>query len=277
MRIDAGSLAETQSMIDRSIQADGSFPRGTIYLFDGEGPRNVRKEAIPSAQRFINMLDLPVDHRMVGSLNGATDVIGWQTGVPSLIASQNRYLPGALADHLTSFGGSMNPKHNHTCAIDFLKAGCSATYGTVVEPYNHLAKFPVPHLYGYYGLGFTAVESYWMSVRWPQQGLFMGDPLTRPFEKPISIDVERLRAEEIVKGTIDFDVAAEVLGPGAGIRGIEINIGNNRFPPAPKSRANSGRKRSNTPPSTTYDWGTWSEWSPKNWHRLATNCRLNQG
>jgi uncharacterized protein (TIGR03790 family) len=229
MRIDAGSLAETQSMIDRSIQADGSFPRGTIYLFDGEGPRNVRKEAIPSAQRFINMLDLPVDHRMVGSLNGATDVIGWQTGVPSLIASQNRYLPGALADHLTSFGGSMNPKHNQTCAIDFLKAGCSATYGTVVEPYNHLAKFPVPHLYGYYGLGFTAVESYWMSVRWPQQGLFMGDPLTRPFEKPISIDVERLRAEEIVKGTIDFDVAAEVLGPGAGIRGIEINIGNNRI------------------------------------------------
>jgi uncharacterized protein (TIGR03790 family) len=229
MRIDAVTLPETQALIDRSQAADGSFPRGTIYLYDGEGPRNVRKDAIPSAIRLIRMLDLPVEHRVVGSLTGANDVLGWQTGVPNLIVAGNRFLPGALADHLTSFGGSIVNKHNQTGAIDFLRNGCSATYGTVVEPYNYVAKFPVPHVFGYYGMGFTAVESYWMSVRWPHQGLFMGDPLTRPFEKPINITVGRLKPEEIVKGTIDFDLFAEVTGPGAGIRGIEVNIGEQRL------------------------------------------------
>ncbi|MBY0588070.1 TIGR03790 family protein [bacterium] len=229
MRIDASTLPETLALIDRSRQADGSFPQGMIYLYDGEGPRNVRREAIPSAMRLIKMLELPVEHRLVGMLSDATDVLGWHTGVPTLMIDQNRYVPGALADHLTSFGGSIVNKHQQTGAIEFLRNGCSATYGTVVEPYNYVAKFPVPHLFGYYGLGFTAVESYWMSVRWPHQGLFMGDPLTRPFEKPISITVQRLRPEEVVKGTIDFDVSAEVSGPGSGIRGIEVNIGESRL------------------------------------------------
>jgi hypothetical protein len=111
-----------------------------------------------------------------------------------------------------------------TPARDFLKAGCSATYGTVVEPYNFPAKFPLPQVYAYYACGFTAVESYWMSVHWPQQGLFQGDPLTRPFQKAPKIDVSGISPEGEVRGTFDVEVTAETEGPGGGVRKIDVFV-----------------------------------------------------
>jgi hypothetical protein len=32
--------------------------------------------------------------------------------------------------------------------------------------------------------GQTAIEAYWKSVEWPQQGLFIGEPLAAPFATP---------------------------------------------------------------------------------------------
>ncbi len=48
MHLDAGGVDATKLMIDRSGQADGSFPAGTVYLLEGEGPRSIRKETMPT-------------------------------------------------------------------------------------------------------------------------------------------------------------------------------------------------------------------------------------
>jgi uncharacterized protein (TIGR03790 family) len=89
---------------------------------------------------------------------------------------------GALADHLTSFGGQLLDAQGQMSALDWLESGATASYGTVSEPCNHLQKFPHPQvLLLNYVQGATALEAYWRSVAWPAQGVFIGEPLAAPF------------------------------------------------------------------------------------------------
>lgn len=90
-------------------------------------------------------------------------------------------LPGALADHLTSFGGVLSHGPQMS-VVSWLAAGASASYGTVSEPCNWPQKFPHPQvLVARYLAGDTALEAYWKSVLWPAQGLIVGDPLAAPY------------------------------------------------------------------------------------------------
>lgn len=224
MRLDAGSLEGTKLLIDRSIRADGSFPKGTVYFSEGEGPRASRRDMIAPAMQWLEMMHIKSIRKPGASLTGADNVIGWQTGIATLNPALNTYLPGALADHLTSFGGQLTMLRGQTPAIEFIKAGCSATYGTVAEPYNYPAKFPLPQLFVFYGMGFTAVESYWQSVLWPQQGVFIGDPLTRPFDASPKITVNGVSANQEVKGSFEFDVIGETDRKEGGVQRIEVYI-----------------------------------------------------
>jgi uncharacterized protein (TIGR03790 family) len=67
-------------------------------------------------------------------------------------------------------------------AAAWLKEGATASYGTVSEPCNHLEKFPnIGVLMRHYLHGETIIEAYWKSVEMPGQGLFIGEPLARPY------------------------------------------------------------------------------------------------
>ena len=93
----------------------------------------------------------------------------------------NRFLPGALCDHLTSFGGDLTGS-SQMSSLRWLEAGATGSYGTVVEPCNVPGKFPnVGLLMRRYLSGETLLEAYWKSVAMPGQGLFIGDPLARPY------------------------------------------------------------------------------------------------
>ncbi len=66
--------------------------------------------------------------------------------------------------------------------LEWISAGATGSYGTVVEPCNFLEKFPdVPVLLRRYLAGETLIEAYWKSVAMPGQGIFIGEPLARPY------------------------------------------------------------------------------------------------
>jgi uncharacterized protein (TIGR03790 family) len=93
----------------------------------------------------------------------------------------NHFLPGAVGDHLTSYGGALTDG-SQMSALRWLEAGATGSYGTVVEPCNLTAKFPNTGLMmRHYLAGETLVEAYWKSVAMPGQGLFIGEPLATPF------------------------------------------------------------------------------------------------
>jgi hypothetical protein len=67
-------------------------------------------------------------------------------------------------------------------ALRWLEAGATGSYGTVTEPCNFVDKFPRPNIViDRYLNGETLLEAYWKSVAWPGQGVFIGEPLARPF------------------------------------------------------------------------------------------------
>jgi uncharacterized protein (TIGR03790 family) len=225
MRLDAGSYEQTVAMINRSANSDNSHPDGTVYLCDGIGERASRKDSIPGAMRFLAALKIPAVHVVNNfSVQDKHNVLGIYTGVWSFDFKNLDFVPGALGDHLTSLGGSLHGSLDQMLCTVWLQKGCSASYGTVIEPWNYAQKFPMPFLYAYYGMGLTAVESYWMSVIWPQQGLFVGDPLTKPFANPPSIAITNLTEDQQVSGNFDIDLEVEAASNGAGIQRIDVYI-----------------------------------------------------
>lgn len=125
-----------------------------------------------------------LDIRIIRSdvLSDRQDVLFYFTGlaqVPSI--TSNRYLPGALADHLTSAGGVL-PQSAQMSSLRWLEAGATGSYGTVIEPCAIPGKFPsVPIAIRHYIAGETLLEAYWKSVLTPAQGVFIGEPLAAPF------------------------------------------------------------------------------------------------
>jgi uncharacterized protein (TIGR03790 family) len=187
----ASSDAErARKLIDRGVVSDhtlgllGAAPVQAHFMTTSDSVRSVRSALFPPAglQRRIGL-----DNRLGdGDLpRDTTRVVLVQTGVAQFQgADAIDWVPGALADHLTSFGGQLDRTSGQSTVLDWLDAGVTASYGTVSEPCNHLQKFPHPQiLLLHYLQGSTALEAYWKSVAWPQQGVFVGEPLAAPFTR----------------------------------------------------------------------------------------------
>ena len=115
-------------------------------------------------------------------LRGADDVLFYLTGKARVDGLDTlHFVPGAIADHLTSPGGMLTDS-GQMSALRWLEAGATGSYGTVVEPCNLPQKFPDPAVVGdAYLRGDTLIEAYWQSVAMPGQGIFIGEPLAAPF------------------------------------------------------------------------------------------------
>lgn len=186
MTIAAVSFDQAKALIDRGISADGLFPRGTAYLLSTtDSLRNVRSKSFPLALRVLEEKQVRAVSLKQNKLTHADDVLFYFTGladVPGLDTLQ--FVPGAIADHLTSAGGILTGPNSQMSALRWLEAGATASYGTVVEPCNLRQKFPDPLIVAsHYLNGDTVIEAYWKSVAMPGQGIFIGEPLAAPFRK----------------------------------------------------------------------------------------------
>jgi uncharacterized protein (TIGR03790 family) len=200
MMLGTPTLEAAQALIARGLAAEGTAPTGTGWLLrTADTARSVRwtdYTALPAQWAAPPGLTLHfLDSSNAGSpqeLSGQPDVLFYFTGAARLeqLAS-NHFLPGAVADHLTSFGGFLPDGKGQMLATAWLAAGATASYGTVEEPCNHAEKFPrASVLLAHYLRGATVLEAYWKSVAWPGQGLFVGDPLARPWAHTPTATVE---------------------------------------------------------------------------------------
>ena len=186
MLLPSADEALARAVIDRGIKADGSEPAGTAYLVrTGDAARNVRAagyadtEALVASRLSMREISAPIQ-------NPIPDVIAYFTGV-ALVEELPKltFRPGAAADHLTSAGGILDGS-GQMSALEWLRQGATASYGAVSEPCNHIGKFPSPAIFlDHYLHGDTILEAYWKSVAMPGQGLFIGEPLARPFTRSL--------------------------------------------------------------------------------------------
>ena len=191
MQLAAPSVEAARQLIDRGVAADATLGRrggATVrarYLITDDAARNARVREYPPTG-LLRRFGVAIEVQRVEASDAQAPLLLLQTGQAQLgDLPRQRWLPGALADHLTSFGGQLDGAGGQSSAMAWIAAGATASHGSASEPCAHLQKVPHPQvLLGHYLQGATAIEAYWKSVAWPQQSVFIGEPLAAPFAPP---------------------------------------------------------------------------------------------
>lgn len=182
MVLAGNTFAEVKGLIDRGVASDYSQPNGTAYLLKtSDKARSSRAAYFPHVAKLFDGM-WPVKYLEQDFIRNRSNVMFYFTGlrhVPHI--QENIFLPGAVADHLTSTGGVLSGSKQMSI-MEWIKNGATGTYGAVVEPCNYPDKFSHPGiLMENYLRGSTLIEAYWKSVAQPGQGIFVGEPLAKPF------------------------------------------------------------------------------------------------
>lgn len=182
MLLPTESVEQAKELIDRGAGAGFKIVPATAYFLQtSEKARNSRAGFFPPPGR-IAARQLATKTMQADVLEDVKDIVIYETGMAEVAKLDTLgFVPGALADHLTSLGGDLLGT-SQMSSLRWLEAGATASYGTVSEPCNHWQKFPNPTvLLKHYVQGNSAIEAYWKSVAWPTQGLFIGEPLAAPY------------------------------------------------------------------------------------------------
>ncbi|OYY50380.1 MAG: TIGR03790 family protein [Methylophilales bacterium 28-44-11] len=188
MLIPTDSVSAAKALIDRGVLSSFSANEGTAYfLKTSDGARSKPRERFfPKDLSTIQSRKLHLRTLNAENIQHKRDVMFYFTGQTAVthLGTLN-FLPGAVGDHLTSFGGDLNMNNPSRITL-WTEAGATGSYGTVSEPCNYWQKFSNPQvLLSHYLAGETLIESYWKSVAWPTQGVFIGEPLAAPYQKLI--------------------------------------------------------------------------------------------
>lgn len=197
------SYAEAIECLRRAAAADGTRPAGTVYFMLNEDVRSTCREwAVHGAAAMVRANGVAADIQTGVLPRGKADVAGALVGAATFDwrASGSTLLPGAIAEHLTSFGGVFDEGAGQTPLTEFIRQGAAGASGTVCEPHAIQAKFPHAFLQGYYTAGFTLAESFYLSVTGPYQLLVVGDALCCPWAKRSTAGITGITPGQRVDG-----------------------------------------------------------------------------
>ncbi|MCX7423754.1 MAG: hypothetical protein NT013_30040 [Planctomycetia bacterium] len=201
------SVTEAIEQLRRSAAADGTRPDGTIYFERNNDVRSTTREwAFKTAANKLERLGVRavIDEGVLPQKK--PDVAGAVIGIADFqwLASGSTIRPGAIVEHLTSFGGIMTAGAGQTPLSEFLRHGAAGSSGTVTEPFAIQAKFPSPFIHVHYASGCSLAESFYQSVTGPYQLLIVGDALCQPWRKKLDVIIEDFDSNASLKDTVSF-------------------------------------------------------------------------
>ena len=188
-------------------QADYSRPDGTIYFAENSDIRSTtRRPLFASAVSAIQAAGAKAETFAGTVPKDKTDIAGAMLGSDhfSLTAQNCKLLPGAIGEHLTSFGGMLNEGAGQTPISEWVRAGTALTSGAVWEPFAVPFKFPSAYMHLHYVRGCTAGEAYYQSTSGPYQMLVLGDPLCKPWARRAKIELGELDFAKPLAGVVTF-------------------------------------------------------------------------
>ena len=190
MLLAADDVAGAKAMIERGVASDhtlglrGVPPVNAWFVVTPDRARSTRALFFPPPGR-LNRLGIEVHVERTSALEDVDRVLLYMTGRVHVAKLDTiGWVPGGVGDHLTSVGGVLDGSAGQMSATAWIASGATASYGTVSEPCSHPQKFPHGQvLLLQYAQGSSVIEAYWKSVAWPQQGVFIGEPLAAPFAR----------------------------------------------------------------------------------------------
>jgi uncharacterized protein (TIGR03790 family) len=193
-------MDEILGCLQRGARADGTRPTGTVFFVSTDGIRSTcRAWQYPGA--IAELGSLGIQAAEVPAVPAGTRAIGILMGMwaqlEKLFLGPITYLPGCMGEHLTSCG-AMFDYHDQVKLTWWIRAGATASAGTVTEPNAIWTKFPNARFFAHYGRGCTLLESFFQSIGSPLQILLVGEPLARPWTRGPAI---RLVPDEVPAAT----------------------------------------------------------------------------
>ncbi len=230
-----------RAVADRSASVDYLAPAGNIYfMHNTDRARRIRWTQYDDASFLFRFIDTPLtpitEYFSANTIPAGllTNTMGLSVGLRFVNdPAPANLMPGAIAEHLTSFGGFLFDMANSSDSLqmpitEWMDAGASGSYGTVVEPCAITEKFPEARLYYWYARGFNLAESIYMSVQTPYQGIVLGDPLTQPYAQPPHVEINGLAPHEMVSGIITAQVTGVSAQANQHVARIDLYI-NDRY------------------------------------------------
>jgi hypothetical protein len=216
--------AEIISYLRRSVAADGTRPRGTIYFMKNNDIRSAtRHDCYAGVVEQLTALGVTARIEQGTIPQKANSVAGIMTGISDFdfAASKSRIVPGAICENLTSLGGVLSAGAGQTPLTEFLRQGAAGASGTVIEPLALQAKFPLASLQLHYVRGCSLAESFYQSVAGPYQLLIVGDPLCQPWAAISKVTLLGVKPGDEVKDK--FSVQPQInAAPGHRIGSLEL-------------------------------------------------------
>jgi len=203
---------EVVRYLERATASDDSHPNGTVYLMENGNIRAQTREryffatakALAKRGRRVEIVGPGKGQDGIVPRN-KTDVIGAVVGAADFhwLRSGSRFLPGAIAESLTSYGGDFK-RRKQTKLSEFLRHGAAGSSGAVAEPYSIQAKFPVSYMHVHYADGSSLAEAFYQSIEAPYQLIVVGDPLARPFANFAHVSLASPDIDGAWKGTVEL-------------------------------------------------------------------------
>ena len=206
------TVEEAIENLRRSAKADGTQPVGTFYFpVNGNVRSTCRDGEFEAAALKLRKLGhkAEVFSGVLPEMKG--DVAGAMIGTASFDwkKSGSSILPGAICEHLTSFGGIMREGAGQTPLTEFLRNGAAGASGTVTEPFAIPHKFPSPFIHVHYAGGCCLAEAFYQSVFGPYQLLIVGDPLCQPWATVPDVTLKGIESGQSVSGTVEFQAESK--------------------------------------------------------------------
>ncbi|MGI9014980.1 MAG: TIGR03790 family protein [Phycisphaerales bacterium] len=229
------SVNEAIESLERAAAADGTSPRGTVFFIKNTDVRSTTRQwGFASAVEHLRGMGVEAKVYETHSVpRERVDIIGLMAGSANLKLDQAefRFLPGAIAEHLTSTGGTMHERGSQTPISELIARGAAGSSGTVIEPYAIQQKFPSPFMHVHYARGCSLAEAFYQSVQGPYQLLIIGDPLCAPWAKRPIVQVRDLRAGQTMSGVVTCTPTVGAGGPA--VKGFEIFVDGRRVGASP--------------------------------------------
>jgi len=222
-------LENAIAQLKRSAAADSTFPKGTFYFANTSDVRcKARANQFGLAIAELNKLGF--EARSIRARQPTRDkaVLGATLGSARIAfaKSGNTFVPGALCDNLTSYGGILDGKHTQTRLTQFLREGATGASGTICEPLAIHQKFPSARLHVHYVRGCTLAEAFYQSISGPFQLLIVGDPLCKPWANHLKFDTQGISDGQRIKQ--DLQLKAEGTNENHPIQAFELFVDGRR-------------------------------------------------
>ncbi|NNJ90827.1 MAG: TIGR03790 family protein, partial [Gammaproteobacteria bacterium] len=133
MLLAAETFDLAKELIDRGVASDSQQPDGTAYLLStSDKNRNIRARKYDEIQKKWYSSKLQVKVLNQDFLLNEKDVMFYFTGKAHVKHLDTlKFIPGAVADHLTSFGGQMKSAEQggQMSSLRWLESGATGSYG----------------------------------------------------------------------------------------------------------------------------------------------------